>query len=246
MFKMASYASILEFIHQKGKQWLSGIMWPLKSQICVQQEQQIVFRNWSQLVCQCIAQTSLAHWAQPNILYLQFTPFACTAHIPSLYKALYCTLLFTHQYTDYSVFLSHFILLTWYQSHSSDSLVPVDIFGVLPLPSLSSSSHCQKRAIAVTPTVPTTLGYQRSAHSTAKEKAQEDRTANPEQNPTKNGQKLHHTHRHAPVEVPASRARAPRTATRRQYLGDPTDRCFITGFCFHSFRIQCKAHTLGW
>ena len=62
--------------------------------------------------CQCIAQTSLAHWAQPNILFLQFTPFACTAHISSLYKALYCTLLYTHQYTDYSVFLSHFILLT--------------------------------------------------------------------------------------------------------------------------------------
>ena len=62
--------------------------------------------------CQYIAQTSLAHWAQPNILYLQFTPFACTAHIPSLYKALFCTLLYIHQYTDYSVFLSHFILLT--------------------------------------------------------------------------------------------------------------------------------------
>ena len=61
--------------------------------------------------CQCIAQTSLAHWAQPNILFLQFTHFACTAHIPSLYKALYCILLYTHQYTDYSVFLSHFILL---------------------------------------------------------------------------------------------------------------------------------------
>ena len=117
---------------------------------------------------QCIAQTSLAHWAQPNILYLQFTLFTYTAHIPSLYKALYCTLLFTHQYTDYSVFLSHFILLTWYQSHSSDFLVPVDISGVLPLPSPSSSRHCQKRATAVTPTVPATLRYQRSAHSTAK------------------------------------------------------------------------------
>ena len=63
-------------------------------------------------ICQCTAQTSLAHWAQPNILQLQFTHFACTAHIPSLYKALFCTLLYTHQYTDYSVFLSHFILLT--------------------------------------------------------------------------------------------------------------------------------------
>ena len=72
---------------------------------------------------------------------------------------------------NYSVFLSHFILLTWYQSHSSDFLVPVDISGVLPLPSPSSSRHCQKRATAVTPIVLATLGYQRSAHSTAKEKA---------------------------------------------------------------------------
>ena len=62
-------------------------------------------------------------------------------------------LLYTHQYTDSSVFLSHFILLTWYQSHSSDFLIPVDISGVLPLPSPSSSRHCQKRATAVTPTV---------------------------------------------------------------------------------------------
>ena len=92
-------------------------------------------------VCQCIAQTSLAHWAQPNILYLWFTPFTCTAHIPSLYKSLYCTLLYTHQYIDYLVFLCHFIFLIWYQSHSSDFLVPVDISSVLPLPSPSSSSH---------------------------------------------------------------------------------------------------------
>ena len=97
--------------------------------------------------CQCIAQTSLTHWVQSNILYLQFTHFTCTAHIPSLYKAFYCTLLHTHQYTDYSVFLSHFILLTWYQSHSFDVLVPIDIFGVLSLPSPSSSSYCQKRVI---------------------------------------------------------------------------------------------------
>ena len=54
--------------------------------------------------CQCIAQTRLAHWAQLNLLYLQFTHITCTAHIPCLYKTLYCTLLFTHQYTDYSVF----------------------------------------------------------------------------------------------------------------------------------------------
>lgn len=28
MFEMASYASLLEFIHQKGEQWSSGILWP--------------------------------------------------------------------------------------------------------------------------------------------------------------------------------------------------------------------------
>ena len=155
----------------------------------------------SSSLCQCIAQNSLAHWAQPSILYLQFTPFTCTTHIPSLYKVLYCTLLYTHQYTDYLVFLSHFILLTWYQSHSSDFLVPVDISGVFPLPSPSSSSHCQNQVTAVTPTVPATFGYHRFAHPTAKAKAQSDRTANPEQNPTNNGQKLHHTRLHAPVEV---------------------------------------------
>ena len=60
--------------------------------------------------CQCIAQTSLAHWAWPSILYLQFTPITCTAHIPSLYKSLYCTLLYKHQYTNYSVFLTLYIV----------------------------------------------------------------------------------------------------------------------------------------
>ena len=163
--------------------------------------------NWS---CQCIAQTSLAHWAQPSILYLQFTPFTYTTHIPSLYKALFCTLLDTYQYTDYSVFLSHFILLIWYQSHSSDFLIPVDISDVLPLLSPSSSSHCQKRVTAVTPTIPATLGSHRSAHPTAKVNTQSDRTANPEQNPIKNDQKQHHTCAHAPPEVCTSRARAPR------------------------------------
>ena len=50
------------------------------------------------------------------------------------------------KYTDYSVFLSHFTLLTWYQSHSSDFLVPVDISGVFPLPSSSSSGHCRSES----------------------------------------------------------------------------------------------------
>ena len=73
--------------------------------------------------CQCIAQTSLAHWAQPRILYLWFTHFTCTAHIPNLYKAFYCTLLYTHQYTDYSVFLSHFIFLTYYKLRSKSKSI---------------------------------------------------------------------------------------------------------------------------
>ena len=111
-------------------------------------------KNLLQFICQCIAQTNLAHWAQPSILYLQFTLITCTTHIPGLYKTLYYILLYTHQYTDYSIFFSHFILLIWYQSYFSDFLVPMDIFGVLSLPSFLSSSHCQKRVTAVTPTPP--------------------------------------------------------------------------------------------
>ena len=106
-------------------------------------------------------------------------------------------------------------MLIWYQSHPSDFLVPVDISGVLPLPSPSSSSHCQKRVTAVTPTVPATLGSHCSAHPTVKAKALSDRTDNPEKNPTKNSQKPIHTRLHAPLEVSASRARAPRTTTHR-------------------------------
>ena len=91
----------------------------------------------------------------------------------------------------------------------------MDISGVLPLPSPSSSSHCQKRVTAVTPTVPATLGSRCSAYPIVKAKALSDRTDNPEKNPTKNGQKKLHTRLHAPPEVSASRARAPRAATRR-------------------------------
>ena len=70
----------------------------------------------------------------------------------------------------------------------------------------------QKRVTAVTPTVLTTLKSHCSAHPTVKAKALSDRTDNPEQNPTKNGQKPPHTRPYAPVEVSASRARAPRAA----------------------------------
>uniref|UniRef100_A0A7N2R8Y2 Retrovirus-related Pol polyprotein from transposon TNT 1-94-like beta-barrel domain-containing protein n=1 Tax=Quercus lobata TaxID=97700 RepID=A0A7N2R8Y2_QUELO len=97
------------------------------------------------------------------------------------------------------------------KSHSSDFLVPMDISGVLLLPSPSSSRHCQKRVTAVMPTVPVTLGSHCSAHPTVKTKAQSDRTDNPEQNPTKNGQKTPHTRLHAPPEVSASRACVPPT-----------------------------------
>ena len=89
---------------------------------------------------------------------------------------------------------SRFILLTWYQSHSSDFLVPVDISGVLPLPSPSSSSHYQKRVTVVTPTVPSLSDIIVLPIQLPKQR-QSDRTANPEQNPTKNSQKPHHTRR---------------------------------------------------
>ena len=55
-------------------------------------------------------------------------------------------ILYIYQYTDYSVFLSHFTLLTWYQSYFSDFLISVDISGVLPLPSPSSSGHCRSES----------------------------------------------------------------------------------------------------
>ena len=53
----------------------------------------------------------------------------------------------------------------------------------------SFNGRCQKQVTAVMPTVPATLGSHRSVHLTVKAKAQSDRTANPEKNPTKNSQK---------------------------------------------------------
>ena len=129
----------------------------------------------------------------------------------------YIRLFIVHYYTYINIqtiqSFSHFIFLTWYQSQSSDFLVPVDVSGVLLLPSPSSSSHCQKRVTVVTPTVPATLGSHCSTHPTVKAKALSDRTDHPEQNPTKNDQKTLHTRLHVPLEFSASRARTPRAAT---------------------------------
>ena len=95
-------------------------------------------------LAQYITCTTLACTAHiPNL--------TCTAHIPSLYKALFCTLFYTHQYTDYSVILFHFILLTWYQSHCSDLVV---FSGVLPLPSPSPVAAVRSES---PPSHPTTL-----------------------------------------------------------------------------------------
>ena len=58
---------------------------------------------------------------------------------------------YTSIYRLSSLSISHFIFLTWYQSHCSGFLVPMVISGVLLLPSLSSSSHCQKQVIAIKP-----------------------------------------------------------------------------------------------
>ena len=90
----------------------------------------------------------------------------------------------------------------------------MDIVGVLPLPSPLSSSHCQKRVTAVTPTVPTTVGSHHSVHPTAKAKAYSDRTTNIEQNSTKNNQKGPDMRLHAPPEAFDCRTHAPHAAMR--------------------------------
>ena len=92
-------------------------------------------------------------------------------------------------YRLFSLYLSFYIVNMVLESFF-DFLVPMDISGVLPLPSPSSKSHCQKRVIAVMPIVPATLGYHCSTHPTTKAKAQSDRTNNPEQNLTKNSHKV--------------------------------------------------------
>ena len=166
--------------------------------------------------CQYIAYTRLAHWVQPSILYLQFTHITCTAYIPSLYKALYYSLLFTHQYTDYSICLSHFILLIWYRSHSSYFLVAVDISSILPLPLPSFSNHCQKRVSTITPIVPATLGSH--VHPTTKAKAQSDRTNNPEQNLTKNSHKVFDMRPHMLPKASNYRTRASCTTSSAHVL----------------------------
>jgi len=48
---------------------------------------------------------------------------------------------YTSIYRLFSLSLSHFILLTWYQSHCFDFLVPTVISDVLPLPLPSSSNR---------------------------------------------------------------------------------------------------------
>ena len=103
-------------------------------------------------------------------------PVYCTcSFLISLVLHIYLTyirLTIIHYYLHINIqtiqSLSHFLLLTWYQSHSSDFLVFVNIFGVLPLTSPSSNSHCQKWVTTITSTVPVTFGSHRSAHPTAK------------------------------------------------------------------------------
>ena len=58
---------------------------------------------------------------------------------------------YTSIYRLFSLSLSHFIFLTWYQSHCSDFLVSVVISSVLLLPLPSSNNHYQKRVTVVKP-----------------------------------------------------------------------------------------------
>ena len=77
----------------------------------------------------------------------------------SLYKSIYCTLLFTHTiYRLFSLSLSHFILLLWYRSHCSDLVVFSD---VLPLPSPSLVATVRSES---SPSHPTTTSRIQSIH----------------------------------------------------------------------------------
>ena len=128
----------------------------------------------------------------------------------------------------------------------------MNISGILPLPSPSSSSHCQKRVTAVTPTVPTILGSHCSAHPTVKAKALSNKTDNPEQNPTKNGQKPPYTRPHATAEDSASRARAatrlhtPSVSLTRQDTWPPRahTRLLCFTYCHVSPRVRSHCHVI--
>ena len=66
--------------------------------------------------CQCIAQTSLAHWAQSSILYLQFTHITCSLLI-LLVLHIYLTyirLTIVHYYTHINVQTIQSFSLTLY------------------------------------------------------------------------------------------------------------------------------------
>jgi len=102
------------------------------------------------------------------------------------------------EYTDYSVFLSYFIFLTWYQSQCSNFLTPVVFFGVFSLPLPSSSAHYQKQVTTVRPIAPKTLGSSLSIHHPTKLRAQINRSHNSEKNPTRINSIQPLTRSHAP------------------------------------------------
>jgi len=72
------------------------------------------------------------------------------------------------EYTNYLVFLSHFIFLIWYQSQCSGFLALVVFSDIFSLPLPSSSTYCQKQVTTVRPTAPKTLKSNLSIHHLAK------------------------------------------------------------------------------
>ena len=173
------------------------------------------------LLVYSLVQSSLLSTTQNTVLIVHsyYLYITTVLHTYLAYIRLSIVQYYLHRiYKIFSLSLSYFIFLTWYQSYCSNILVLVIIFSALLLPSPLSSSYCQKQVTAVTSIVPTTLESHRSVHQTTKANAQRDRTANPEQNPTKNSQKGQYTRLHALPESSDFRTRAPRAATLHHHL----------------------------
>ena len=151
------------------------------------------------LLVYSLVQSSLLSTTQNTVLIVHsyYLYITTVLHTYLAYIRLSIVQYYLHRiYKIFSLSLSYFIFLTWYQSYCSDILVPVIIFSALLLPSPSSSSYCQKQVTVVTSIVPATLESHHFVHQTAKAKAQHDKIANLEQNPTKNSQKGPNTHPH--------------------------------------------------
>ena len=85
-----------------------------------------------------ISSLSLAQY----IVLVKYSYYLYCSHT-SLYKSLYCTLLFTHTiYRLFNFSFSHFILLSWYQSQKRvTAITPNHYLSDLVYSSIKSSNH---------------------------------------------------------------------------------------------------------